>query len=859
MYSTLHKPLPSRRSIASLRRLWRLDHIRAALISTPSRRLATAAHAYEDPPNDEEPPFAYGDSTVLPIISRPESHIGKNGVEDNPRARWARALEHGYVKPSLHILGATDFKPSEEQQAILNEVAHGTSRILVVDAKAGSGKTTTLLQCLRHIPNAKDVTVALMAYNRINAELIAHRVRELQGEPNMRHLHTQAHTFHAYGRATWVKHLKLENNGSDIHIAPDKTWHILQSMLTRDELLLYGPQVVNLVALAKLHCIAPKHDSLIKAPPVRPNTDQELIALADVHRIKPKKGGDMRMLVQTARACMMRSLIWAGALQPATSRTRDRLRYVSRALQDDSRRIENMQARSATAAAQAAEAEDGEMVPLDEISIRQLRMAQAVVEQNKFILDFDDLLYLPIIHGAEFPKFDYVFVDEAQDMSAARATIVEKVLKPSGRLFLFGDERQQIYQFAGATEDLFADLAHRGVAREGIMAAKAQKPEPADSPAPLLQAKKEIVTSLAQIEQVRSLPMSLCRRCPTSVIQLAQRLVPEITAAPNAPRGEICTVKGELDINQFRAVPTMVVARKVLPLLNFAYYLMAHNVRVHVPGRAIGCDMAELVEFAVRGLDLRNADDTRRLSAKLLAFRKDLTEERLLEKAPPRLAAGGLPFFDDRLDSLLTILKHSNTHPPGSPGSEGAYAGRSVQDFKQHLLDFEWVGGGHGVGGSGTKTIKRAPPVVLATFHRSRGLETENVVILNEMDHLKKFAGSSDPAKNDPYRVTEANLMYIAYTRAKARLSFAKWQPEPMYEYVLSRETCPVTGFVTESRARPYRSSTGEPAESDAYVWDSTYEHKLSLRQEEVATSADIASFVKLWKEQLGCSPQLSY
>ncbi|KAJ3166471.1 hypothetical protein HDU88_003339 [Geranomyces variabilis] len=851
-------PLP-RRSVSNLRQLCRLSHLHATSMRTPSRRLSTAAHAYADPPNDEDSIVANADDSVLPIISRPESHIGKDGVEDNPRARWAKAVEHGHVKPSLHILGGTDFKPSEEQQAILNEVAHGTSRILVVDAKAGSGKTTTLLQCLRHIPNTKDVTVALMAYNRINADLIAHRARKLEGEPNMRHLHTQAHTFHAYGRATWVKYLNLENNGSELHIAPDKTWHILQTMLTRDQLLLYGPQVVNLVALAKLHCIAPEHDSLIKGPPVRPNTHQELTALADLHKIKPKKGGDMRVLVQTARACMMRSLIWAGALQPTTIRIRDRLRYVSRALQEDSKRIEDMQARSAAAAAEAAEADDGEMIPLDEISIRQLNMAEAVVEQNKFILDFDDLLYLPIIHGAAFPRFDYVFVDEAQDMSAARATIVEKVLKPSGRLFLFGDERQQIYQFAGATEDLFADLAHRGLAREGIMAASTAKLEPADSAAPSSEAKTDIVTSLAEIEQVRSLPMSLCRRCPTSVIKLAQRLVPEITAAPNAPRGEIHTIKGALDINQFRTVPTMVVARKVLPLLNFAYYLMAHNVRVHVPGRAIGCDMAELVEFAVRNLGLRNADDTRRLSAKLLAFRKDLTEERLLEKASPRLAAGGLPFFDDRLDSLLTILKHSNTHPPGSPTSEGAYAGRSVQDFKQHLLDFEWVGGGGVVDGAGAENTKRVPPVVLATFHRARGLETENVVILNEMDHLKKFAGSSDPAKDDPYRITEANLMYIAYTRAKTRLSFAKWQPEPMYEYVLSRETCPVTGFVTESRARPYRSSTGEPAESDAYVWDDTYQHKISPRQEEVATTADIAAYVKLWKERTGYNPVLSY
>ncbi|KAJ3150525.1 hypothetical protein HDU86_006403 [Geranomyces michiganensis] len=693
-----------------------------------------------------------------------------------------------------------------------------------------------------------------MAYNRMNAELIAHRVKKLQDEPNMRHLHTQANTFHAYGRATWVRHLKLDDNGADLHIAPDKTWHILQTMLTRDQMLLHGPQIVKLVALAKLHCIAPEHSTLVKSPLVRPNTDGELTALATAHRIKPKEGGDMDVLVSTARACIVRSLTWAGALQPATTWIKDRLRYVTRSLQDDSKRIQEMQERSA--AAQVAEAEDGEMVPLDEISIRQLNMAEAVVEQNKFILDFDDLLYLPIIHGAEFPKFDYVFVDEAQDMSAARAMIVEKVVKPGGRLFLFGDQRQQIYQFAGATDDLFASLTERGLAREGNRI-NAPKSESEDSAAPSIQSPKDVVTSLAEIEQVRSLPMSLCRRCPTSVIKLAQRLVPEITAAPNAPRGEIRNLKGAIDIDQFRSLPTMVVARHVLPLLNFAYYLIAHNVRVHMPGRAIGCDMAELVEFAITSLGLRTADDTRRLSALLLAFRKDLTEERLMEVAP-QLAAGGLPFFDDRLDSLLTVLKHSHTHPPGSPGSTGAYVGRSVQDFKQHLMDFEWVGGGGGGDGRAESTTKRVPPVVLATFHRARGLETENVVILNEMDHLKKFIRKPNDA-DDPNRITEANLMYIAYTRAKSRLSFAKWEPEEMYEYVLSRETCPVTGFITETRARPYRSSTGEPTDKDTYKWDDIYKNKLSPRQEQVATAADIASYVKNWRDRVGLTPTLAY
>jgi len=47
-------------------------------------------------------------------------------------------------------------------------------------------------------------------------------------------------------------------------------------------------------------------------------------------------------------------------------------------------------------------------------------------------------------------KFKYILVDEFQDVSQARASLIKKIISQNNdcRLFCVGDDRQSIYQFA---------------------------------------------------------------------------------------------------------------------------------------------------------------------------------------------------------------------------------------------------------------------------------------------------------------------------------------------------------------------------------------------------------------------------
>jgi DNA helicase-2/ATP-dependent DNA helicase PcrA len=115
-------------------------------------------------------------------------------------------------------------------------------------------------------------------------------------------------------------------------------------------------------------------------------------------------------------------------------------------------------------------------------------------------VDYTDMVWLPNVldlRGAA--AYDWIFVDEAQDLNAAQRGLVLKSRAASGRILFVGDPRQAIYGFAGADSHSMEQISEETGAQE--------------------------------------LPLSVCYRCPTSHVSLARRLVPHIEAAPGAATG----------------------------------------------------------------------------------------------------------------------------------------------------------------------------------------------------------------------------------------------------------------------------------------------------------------------------------
>lgn len=77
-------------------------------------------------------------------------------------------------------------------------------------------------------------------------------------------------------------------------------------------------------------------------------------------------------------------------------------------------------------------------------------------------LDFSDMLYMPVTRPEIVTqKYDYVFLDEAQDLNNCQLAFVESLLVPSGRLIFAGDEAQSIFSFTGSSIDIFSTMQKR--------------------------------------------------------------------------------------------------------------------------------------------------------------------------------------------------------------------------------------------------------------------------------------------------------------------------------------------------------------------------------------------------------------
>ena len=125
--------------------------------------------------------------------------------------------------------------PSPEQQIILDEVAAGNH--VVVNAVAGSGKSTTILSIAHAFP---DKQVLQITYN----SMLRHEMKDKIGKANLENLHV--HTFHSLA----VKHFLptahtdtelrfIINHRILLHDLPVKSWDILVLDEAQDMSILY--------------------------------------------------------------------------------------------------------------------------------------------------------------------------------------------------------------------------------------------------------------------------------------------------------------------------------------------------------------------------------------------------------------------------------------------------------------------------------------------------------------------------------------------------------------------------------------------------------------------------------------------
>jgi DNA helicase II / ATP-dependent DNA helicase PcrA len=187
------------------------------------------------------------------------------------------------------------------------------------------------------------------------------------------------------------------------------------------------------------------------------------------------------------------------------------------------------------------------------VARQMLRVAQ---QRGGRVVDFDDMIWLPVVRGLEIPRFNWVFVDETQDLNPAQLALV-KAAGDGGRIVAVGDRRQSIYGFRGADPEAIPRM----------------------------------IDELA----AETLPLSITYRCPQRVVREANSLVPELQAAPGAPDGIVRNATEEALLRD-AAPGDMVLSRTNAPLISLAFRWIALGRRAMIQGRDIGAGLAAWIE-----------------------------------------------------------------------------------------------------------------------------------------------------------------------------------------------------------------------------------------------------------------------
>ena len=321
-------------------------------------------------------------------------------------------------------------------------------------------------------------------------------------------------------------------------------------------------------------------------------------------------------------------------------------------------------------------------------------------ENEKGEIDYTDMVWLPntLNYATRKYRFDWILIDEAQDVTIAEQNLIEKTYKRGCRVVVTGDPSQMINVWCGSDE--------------------------------------EAINNFSRMNRIKEFTLPISYRCPKKVVELAKSYSPNITCADYAIDG---VVRYNVSKNDPRG-GDMVLCRITSPLIELHLHYLSINKKSYLIGSE---KIMEQYLSLVRSTDSEVVD-------KSMIFRNGLFTSLY------RL-------FIERVDNVINTYKVTEDdavlHPSvmyvydGIQGLKVLSAGITTVSELRNKIGVV-LGGGEKEG------------VVLSTVHKAKGLEADNVYILNPSMMPIKYAKKNWEVK------TEMNLIYVAITRAKKSLNY---------------------------------------------------------------------------------------
>lgn len=321
------------------------------------------------------------------------------------------------------------------------------------------------------------------------------------------------------------------------------------------------------------------------------------------------------------------------------------------------------------------------------------KLALSIIKRGMIELgtiDMTDMIWLPVILKMRTDKFDWVLIDECQDLSELQRSLVLMAVKKGGRFIAVGDPHQAIFGFAGADVDSF--------------------------------------NKFKLLSNVTELLLSVCYRCPKSVVEFAKSKVPHIEASEFASDGEVNMNSSVKSI----VAGDMILCRSTYPLVKLGFQYISAGIKARIAGRDIGKNLISMIR-----------------KTKAQSF------DEMYDK------------FQLELNKIESDLMRTKGIPKGDVKSNNQYS-----SYEDKMEAIKVVGEGCGTINElcdkidGIFSDDNGDGILLSTIHKAKGLEADNVYII----HSEMMPSKN--AKLQWEKDQEQNLMYVAYTRPKKKLGF---------------------------------------------------------------------------------------
>lgn len=241
-------------------------------------------------------------------------------------------------------------------------------------------------------------------------------------------------------------------------------------------------------------------------------------------------------------------------------------------------------------------------------------------KENTKTIDYTDMVWLPVELNFKPMglQYDWIMVDECQDISIVSLKLIQKCFKRGTRSVFVGDSSQSIYCFCGGDEDSFKKIC--------------EQPN----------------------TKIFDLPISY--RCDKNIIKLANTIVPTIKSRDNADDGIIidnCKINALQDND-------MVLCRSKAPLIKLYTKLLQKKKNCYIKGQDIGSNLIQIlnnIDKQELNSDLKKDGVFIQLYKKMFNDRNKLMQKRNLDYDDATLSSSIMEQYDN-INTLLILSKN---------------------------------------------------------------------------------------------------------------------------------------------------------------------------------------------------------